>query len=612
MAFRFFNSLTEMKNNWSSITIGDICETLGYFSSLDGGRGRYLFSSSEENETGDDGYIIKVGNSPLKKATLIIENNEINALQYGAHNDWIQYPNERPQSVWTNYDNRAVFSRMMNRAKEIRCDVYIPKGIYMCIPTKIEDTLLPMFSNLTLRGDGVKTIVTMPTITTGFYSSILKCVGASNFTVRDITFDGNRHLLSNNTYFGGSGLCGVWGIELNSCKNGIFENVTSQNCSYVGFRILKANGMTFNKCRCLNVDCGIISLGMNLDISDIIINSCVVDGYSSSEPISLYQNALGKNIIITNNILKNKEDGIGILVGYQGLTSLPILNDNIIISNNIIENTSVGISAIRASHLNIVGNIITKSLRGYNLLVEYCSDVIVSENQFDCCAIDNINITGSKHLIISNNLIKDNSPQRIASTNSVGFLNLRDNFGISIRNNHIYQTQTNVQKYIRINTGNQNIIFDGNETYHDNANQTIRIWLDGNNNTDCLRNSYIELPPYSTLWNQYSAGMDNAKNHSNVILKRIDEIYTNIYDNNTNELIRTCIIDPIAPKIENIGLKPINTRLLLIFNQGRSYDTVLGYAGNIHFKQNNTIPKNSKCIIELVCLGDCWEELNRT
>lgn len=312
------SSLSELKNNVAMLQPGDYCSTLGYYTAMDGGNANYLIVS-HDTIIEDDGYIIRLTKSLI--AVLIIENNEINALQYGAHRNWSQYPNEPLPNKWKHYDNKNIFNKLMLKAKELQCNVYIPQGVYMCNPTKVGDILLPMYSGITLRGDGQKTIITLPTIDESisprpYYSPILHCVSISDFRVKDITFDGNRHLKSDGTYFGGNGMYGVFGAELTSIHNAIFENVTCQNTMYVGFRMWDVHKLNFNFCSCYSVDCGFISLG-ELEISDLTISNCYVDGHSKSEGISLYNKSMGENINIISNIIKNKSDGIGILIGNQ-------------------------------------------------------------------------------------------------------------------------------------------------------------------------------------------------------------------------------------------------------------------------------------------------------
>ncbi len=616
----FYNTLAELKNSSHLLQNGDYCETLGYYAVMDGGKAKYLIKQ-DSNSIPDGGYIIRLSNTLI--AILIIENNEINALQYGAHKDWTQYPNEPSLEIWELYDNREIFHRLMLKAKELSCNVYIPAGIYMCIPTKTEDTLLTMYSNITLRGDGINTVITLPTIDESipqpYYSPILKCLSISNFTVKDIAFDGNRHLKPDGTYFGGNDIFGVFGVEIMSNHNATFENVTCQNSMYVGFRIWDTQKLSFNRCSCLNVDCGFITVG-EYNISDLTINNCYIDGHIKSEGISLFHCGIGKNIAITNNIIKNKENGIGILVGNQ--QNVPTLtaswNDTVIISDNIIENCAVGIHACYASHVNIANNIIENSLYGDNLYMIHCSDCIISNNQFYYSCNDNIYLSDSKHILINGNIIKDNSPTRQEYTISFGFMHLLRNSCISIRNNQIYQELTSIKKCIRINESNNGIIFESNDINHDYRDDVVTndipttVWIDGSSETNCVKNSLIELPPNTSYYTSYPPTMDDNINHSNRVYRRIEEITNFFYNDNKDELARCCIIDVTEDVIDSIALKPINTRLLLIFLPNRSLNTELRVGGNVHFSEYGPIKKDIECVIEIVCLGSYWMEVSRT
>ncbi len=630
-----------LKYNYSSLQNGDVCETLGYYAPLDGGRAKYLIQT-DSSSVDDGGYILRLNSTKIAK--LIIENNEINALQYGAHNNWTQFPNEPSSANWSNYDNRTIFANLMTKAGELKSNVYIPKGIYMCNPTKREDTLLPMASNITLRGDGTSTIITMPTIdetikiidgiiTSPWYSPIFKCPSAKNFIVRDITFDGNRHLKSDGTYFGGNAMFGVWGTEIafyesspTQVLNALFENVTCQNCMYAGFRILGANKLTFSKCKALTVDCGFITMGDAMYVSDLTITNCLVDGHSMSEAIALFQNGPGKNIIISNNVLRNKEYAAAICLGFTGTppTSMDFYNKDVIIQGNVITNFSHGIRTYYASHVTIIGNNISQT--GANL-IENSQDIIFSNNQIYYCEFNNVQLQGSKHVIINDNLLKDNAPELTVEDYSRGYIFLNpNNSHLSISGNHMYQgtfpsSQTEaIRKFIGFREYNSQISFKDNNIYNEFRSSTIEtdtpaiIWLSGTDNDNCVKDSYIEMPPNTVYYDQYPPQMDETTRHSNVLVKRIDEI-TNYYSSGGSvygQAATCCIIDPIVETLSNIAIRPVNTRLSLIFGAEYAHNVALQSGGNIHFKTYDTIPNTEKWVIELLSMGTYWLEVSRT
>lgn len=631
MKCKYFSSLIELKQNVGTLQNGDFCETMGYYQPLDGGRGKYLVKQ-DSTSANDDGYIVRLTDSLI--ANLVIENNEINALQYGAHPNWTQYPNEPEESQWHNFDNKVIFKKIRDKAAGIKCNIYIPKGIYVCVPTRPEDELLTVAPGITLRGDGDKTVITIPTIdeTAGisksYYCAILYCWNVFDFKVRDITLDGNRHLKPDGTYFGGTGMNGIRGVDVadwdensETTFNATFENVTVKNCMHAGFRIINSNKLSFRGCKCINVDCGFITMG-NKRIYDIVIDGCYVDGHSMSEGISLFSTGGEENIVISNNIIKNKDNGLAILVGLgDDNIQSPLLNKNITITGNILTDTAVGIGIYNASHVNISGNIIGRSLTGNNMSIHYSKDIVVNGNQLYYCANDSVNIADSSHILICNNIIKDNKYDKDEMVMYFGYFMIRNSSCLTIKDNHIYQELTPAVKSITIGPDVNKLVFCGNDIYNDYRSNTITedqgvmFWFDGNNEDICLKNSYIEMPANSKFYSNYPPVMDETRNHSNTVFRRTDVLTPYVYNENTDMLARCCIIDPIASSLSSLAIKPLNTRLLLIFKNDRGYDTELRNDGNIRFKddsRNNCIEKSTNCIIELISMDTYWVELSRT
>lgn len=439
-----YQNISDLRNHAAELQISDICETLGYYSPLDGGNSRYLIISDSVSAE-DGGYIIRLNANKIAK--ILIIGNEINALQYGAHPNWTQFPNEPPQSSWPTYDNKDIFARMMSQARNLGCNIYIPAGTYMCCPTQREDTLLPIYSGMTLRGDGTKTIITLPTFDEGtdhtkaFYSPLLKSWEASNIIVKNITLDGNRHLLEDGTYFGGDSMLGIWGMEIYSPQNVSLYNVTAQNCMYAGLRIWgNVDQLKIDSCKSLQTDCGFITIGEN-EVKNITITNCLVDGHNMSEGISIYQRGKGQNIIIANNILRNKEHAMGIFIGTQGeipsTYGLEFWNENVTIIGNQLENFSAGIATMYASHVIIQGNNLCQ-MSANSVSLNNSTGVIINGNLISDSGYRNINVLESRHVIVTNNLLKDNASKLNEESIARGFIYIEKSNCVSVYNSHIY------------------------------------------------------------------------------------------------------------------------------------------------------------------------------
>lgn len=616
----YFSTLQELKSNSSKFQSEDLCETFGYYNQFDGGSGKYLILT-DSTSTDDGGYIIRLNQNLIAK--LIIFNNEINALQYGAHPNWSQYPNEPDPEDWAYYDNKNIFSKLIKCASQLHCNVYIPEGTYLCIPTKREDTLLPVASNIILRGDRYRTIITLPTLdetnpSITNYSPLLRIYNSHQVLIKDIVLDGNRHIKSDGSFFGGNDQFGVWGAEIGEVQDVYLENVICQNCMYAGFRISgNSKKVTFRFCQSIMTDCGFITMGQT-SVSDLTISNCLVDGHNQSEGISLYHQKQGYNIQIIDNTIKNKENAIGINIGFDHPTfsiENGYWNENIIIANNIISNLSAGISIRYAAHIQVQGNLI-KDIGADGIAINTAQDISVCNNQIYNCDFRNLSIMNSKHLTICNNLLKDNSCSRSEVSIAVSFIYAQNCSCVNIHNNHIYQEKTSVRKLIHFNTDCSDISFIGNETFQDierevSKDTNIQVFIEGNNENNCLKDSYIELPLHSDYYHSYPAKYGNERNHSNYIGKRKEEITKNYYDSTWSELANCCIVDPLCQQISHLVLRPPHTKVALYFCPNRAFDTQLVTGGNIYFTTHNAIPKDERWIMEFICMEDHWVETTR-
>ena len=197
----YFNNVSEMKS--SSLKLGDIITTLGYYSANDGGGSTYIIS--DENLTVDNGSVIALNNG--YKAVMIIENDTINIKQFGAKGDGI------------NDDTTPIQNALKFRENDYKKIVFNKNNTYLVQG----DIFIYSNTDIDLNGSTIKSCSTSTSTNYSgvqFMNNIASCALAGygaikNFNVKNGTFHGGTSGLS---------FC------LLHAENFNFENILFQDC----------------------------------------------------------------------------------------------------------------------------------------------------------------------------------------------------------------------------------------------------------------------------------------------------------------------------------------------------------------------------------------------
>ena len=135
----YVSNINELKQS-TTLKSGDVVKTLGYYVENDGGSGLYLIREKIETDVEDNGLIHFIGESLV--AELIVEDEVINILQFGAKND--------DSDDCTDIFNKAISSKYNN--------IFIPQGQY-----RVNGTIT-MKSNLYLEGCGTTSNINISNI----------------------------------------------------------------------------------------------------------------------------------------------------------------------------------------------------------------------------------------------------------------------------------------------------------------------------------------------------------------------------------------------------------------------------------------------------------------
>ena len=142
----------------------------------------------------------------------------------------------------------------------------------------------------------------------------------------------------------------------------------------------------------VNVDCGIITMG-DMDVDNFIIHGNLIKGHDYSEPISFYHTGTVKNVIISNNIFRDKPHATGVI--------LRPVSSNITIHNNLFDNLSLGIDIQNsANFLSINNNIFRASNNNYHGLIATPSPSLPNSSIINFEINDNIATNFTKDAIV--------------------------------------------------------------------------------------------------------------------------------------------------------------------------------------------------------------------
>lgn len=230
----YFSNVSDMKS--SSLKLGDIVTTLGYYSINDGGGSTYIIS--DEDLTVDNGSVIALNNG--YKAIMIIENDTINIKQFGAKGDGISDDTTPIQNALKFRENdykKIVFNK--NKTYLVQGDIFI----YSNTDIDLNSSTIKSCSNSTSTNySGVQFMNNIASCALAGYGAI------KNFNVKNGTFHGGTSGLS---------FC------LLHAENFKFENILFQDC-FVPTHIFDLGG-----CKNISIkNCDFIGYLCNLEANN--------------------------------------------------------------------------------------------------------------------------------------------------------------------------------------------------------------------------------------------------------------------------------------------------------------------------------------------------------
>lgn len=219
--------------------------------------------------------------------------------------------------------------------------VYIPAGTYTTAKK------ISIYSNVTIFGDGMdRTIITTSSTTEGVLSND-SSKGQANITIRGLTLKGPGNIGGNCCY----------GLKLENLSHGFVIDVASDNWGldgiYLGYKriagVLKgADNIRISGCRASNNDRNGISLthGMSNVIDNCRIENNNADPAKRASAIDLEPDSgaeVSNNLILNNQLLRNKGNGIGLGPNPNEPPPAGKLSNNVVCSNNTRDNDFAGI-----------------------------------------------------------------------------------------------------------------------------------------------------------------------------------------------------------------------------------------------------------------------------
>lgn len=355
--------------------------------------------------------------------------DEINVTMYGVKGDGISD------------DTKAINVILKENAGK---EIYFPAGTYI-----IDDKLI-VYSDTIIKGDGENTV---------FLSKNGKKAGTEVFQIKDseniliekICVSGNSAVNNGELYNDKDGihLLDMWNVT-----NIIVNECSFINNIYCGIRIFGGKDITIQNSNFLDVDCGIVALGI-YNISNLMIESCYFNGHNRSEAISLYGQGVYENINIHNNVIANKSDGHGILINDNSI------NQNIVIDGNLISGCAVGISIFQLTNGSVFNNKVDGTTSGRGIEVYNCKDTSVNNNEILNTNFDSLSIKGcvncdfmGNHIFITANA---------ANKDMAGIKVLEGCKQVTISNNIIQQVEESLNKYSIYIKENGEVDISGNQ-----------------------------------------------------------------------------------------------------------------------------------------------------
>ena len=299
---------------------------------------------------------------------------EISVKTFGAKGDGITDDSKAIQSALDSSVGKTLF---------------FPSGTYMLYKT------ITVPSNITLLGeDGA---ILKASSDFGVDKDLLRTYNGQNITFNNITLSGNNE--SNPKGDERSATVGVWLWDIWGGNNLQMVNCSFIDDLYPASRLASdSSNVTYDSCKFINVDCGVIFQGSG-NVDQLIVTNSLFDGHEKSEPISFFGSGNYTNITISYNTMQNKTCGKAINIIRGKVDNIKVFENKLIsdscgvdiqdatnveVYNNIIESVGCGINLARSSKINIHDNTISNTRR-QGLLLDSCSDISFSKNTVTNC-----------------------------------------------------------------------------------------------------------------------------------------------------------------------------------------------------------------------------------
>ena len=393
----------EKMKECTSLVVGDVVQTLGYYEKNDGGAGLYEIVN-DSSLISDNGTVHNLANN--LKAKLVIKNNEVNVKQLGAKGDGETNDTNSFRIAFKNYNK-----------------IFVPTGIYMCMDINQNKTK----SNIEFYGTRSSVIKALPNTERGTdfiaFGNLESNPSCSNIYIHDLEIDCDY---INNP--DGDDKDGIHQLQFFNVDGVTVENVKLKNNKYIAIRGWNCSNVYVNNCNINYSDVGIMFDSRDYPIKNINITNCYIDSGENSEGIWVATKKASQDIYINNIVIKNKPT-TAIVVGASSAYEEGIKHKNINISNvysencvntlgfyntdtGIISNISNGAYDSSSSNINL-RTILIKNCKTINV-ENIISHASLNDIQMDNC--DNCNVSFVNSIYNSYGV---GSPSRIISATNL-------------------------------------------------------------------------------------------------------------------------------------------------------------------------------------------------
>mgnify|MGYP004645699463 CR=1 FL=1 len=427
-------------------------------------------------------------------------------------------------------------------------------------------------------------------------------INGDNCTIQNLILDGNINNVSGDINLGCDLIINATG---NILKNLTFTNLTFQNSHYIGLNISDVDGCIIDNCRFKNIDASVISNG-NYCYNTIVTN-CIFEGHDFSEPITISGKVENKFIMITENIIKNHVNGIGINIGREPQydSENKSLTWDVKICDNIIDNCSCGIQINNCERYLVDSNNIHNVLDGIKLMKK-TEHGIISNNTIINTGRSPIVFNASNGRVdIKNNTLAETNNKN--GDNSYGFIyiEVQSNTKIIFDNNTLSEGKyaSTIKLNNNLNTGNE--VYMRNNTLINNLAYEYQIYFDS---TKLIANNNNLFTYYGNVKTQDKInGGTLFVDNQNLASSTLDIFNQQCYDSVVIE-----VSNSLKPKINNIPPQYSGKNIRIIFKNPSKLTYGITNSDTIKLKKTYDTVNLIFLSIDLMCVSGVWYEISST